>query len=162
MRQFWGRRVCALIALAAGALVITTGAAAEPGVSTTTPFTYGGFNSCTGEAFSGTGSLHTVMTENVSASGNLEFNWSVMLDGLKAETPLGKKYVVQDIFNLNFTFGKADQESFDIVAHYVRVGEDGTYILGDDFYEYLRTHITANANGMITAFDVSTNSMPCQ
>jgi hypothetical protein len=35
-------------------------------------------------------------------------------------------------------------------------------VLGDDFYEFLRTHITANANGIVTAFDVRTNAMPCQ
>ena len=39
---------------------------------------------------------------------------------------------------------------------------DGGLILGDDFYEYIRAHITANANGTVTADYVRTNSMPCQ
>jgi hypothetical protein len=74
----------------------------------------------------------------------------------------GKKYVVQDTFSDEFVFGGASEETFDITAHYIRVGEDRTFILGDDFYEYLRTHITANANGVVTAFSVRTNDMPCQ
>jgi hypothetical protein len=35
-------------------------------------------------------------------------------------------------------------------------------VMGDDFYEYFRTHITANANGIVTAFDIHANAMPCQ
>jgi hypothetical protein len=102
------------------------------------------------------------MNENLSASGVLQSNFDVRFDGIQAATPTGKKYVVQDTFNENFVFAGADQESFDIVAHYIRVGEDGTFVLGDDFYEYLRTHITANAAGQVTAFTVNASSMPCQ
>ena len=76
----------------------------------------------------------------------------------------GKTYVVHESFNWQFTIGNASQQTFDIVAHYVRVGEDGTYVLGDDFYEYLRTHVAANANGVPTATQVSTSDPidPCQ
>jgi hypothetical protein len=162
MRHFGRRRICALLVLAAGALALATGAAAAPVVSTTTPFTYGGFNSCTGEAFTGTGTLHTVTSDNLSPSGNIQFNLTAMLDGLQAVTATGKKYVVQDTSSENFTISKASEESFTIVAHYVRVGEDGSFILGDDFYEYFETHVTANANGVPTASKVSTSDDPCQ
>ncbi|MFL6029076.1 MAG: hypothetical protein ACJ74D_03480 [Gaiellaceae bacterium] len=134
-------------------------------MSTTTPVMYAGFNPCTEEPFTGNGTAHMVITDSVSASGNIEFHLDVRLDGLKAVGTLsGKKYVVQDSFNWQFSFSKASEETFAVVAHYVRVGEDGTLVLGDDFYEYLKTHITANANGMITAFQVSSNDLPdsCQ
>jgi len=162
MRHFGRGRICALLVLAAGALAVATGAAAAPGVSTTTPFTYFGDNSCAVEAFTGTGTMHTVTSDNLSPSGNIQFNLTVMVDGLQAVTVTGKKYVVHDTFSNNFTISKATESSFTIVAHYVRVGEDGSFILGDDFYEYLQTHVTANANGVPTAFNVSTSDDPCQ
>ena len=56
MRHFARRGASALLVLA-GALVAVTCAAAGPGVSTTTPFTYGGTNPCTGEEFMGDGTL---------------------------------------------------------------------------------------------------------
>jgi hypothetical protein len=86
----------------------------------------------------------------------------VRIDRLQAVTLTGKKYVVQNTFNWEFVFGSAAEETFDVTAHYIRVGDDGSFVLGDDFYEYFRTHITANANGVVTAFDVRTNAMACQ
>jgi hypothetical protein len=162
MQDFRGRRASVVIALVACALLAATSTAAAPGVSTTTPVTYLGTNPCTGESFTGTGVVHMVMTENLSASGNLEYHLNSRVDGLTAVTVSGKKYVVQDTFNHDFTFNAASEDTFAIVAHFVRVGEDGTFILGDDFYEYLKAHITANANGMVTAFKVDTSDDPCQ
>jgi hypothetical protein len=161
MRHFARRGASALLVLA-GALVAVTCAAAGPGASTTMPVTYGGFNSCTGEAFTGSGTAHMVTTDNLSTSGNIEYHLDTTLDGLKAVTVTGKTYVVHESFNLQFSFSKASEETQAIVAHYVRVGEDGTYPLGDDFYEYLRTHITANANGIPTALKVDVSNQPCQ
>ena len=117
MRHFGRRRICALLVLAAGALAVATGAAAAPGVSTTTPFTYFGDNSCAVEAFTGTGTMHTVTSDNLSPSGNIQFNLTVMVDGLQAVTVTGKKYVVHDTFSNNFTISKATESSFTIVAH---------------------------------------------
>jgi hypothetical protein len=155
--------VLAALALAGGALVGAKGAAAGPAVSFTTPITYDGFNSCAGEFFTGTGNAHFLTSENVSASGVLQFHVNVRIDGLQAvAAPSGKRYVVQDTFNHEFVFSKAAEDTFDITAHFVRVGEDGSLILGDDFYEYFRAHVTANANGMVTAFSVRTSDAPCQ
>jgi hypothetical protein len=154
--------VLAALVLAGGALISATGASAGAAVSETTPFTVDGVNTCTGEPFTGTGTLHFLMSDGVSSSGAIQHHLETTLNGLQAVTPLGKKYVVQETFNDEFVFSGAAEETFAITAHFIRVGEDGTFILGDDFYEYLRTHITANANGMVTAFDVRTNDMPCQ
>jgi hypothetical protein len=150
------------LALGAGALIGATVAVAGPAVSTSTPMTFGGTNTCTGEAFTGTGTLHFLLSENLSASGSIQFHLNARLDGLKAVTPTGKKYVVQETFNQEFVIGRATEETFAITAHYVRVGEDGSLVLGDDFYQYLRTHITANANGEVTASRVEFEDAPCQ
>jgi hypothetical protein len=155
----------AALVLAGGALLGAPGAAAGPAFSTTTTVPYDGTNTCTGDMFSGTGNMHFLLSENVSTSGVLQHHLDVRLDGLQAVTTFptpGKKYVVQDTFNDEFVFGSADEATFDITAHFVRVGEDGTSVLGDDFYEYLRTHITTNANGDVTALSVRANDMPCQ
>jgi hypothetical protein len=162
----FGRRPFAaatLVLLGASALIGATIAEADAAFSQTSAITYTGTNTCTGEAFTGTGRLHFLLHENLSTSGALEHHLDVSIDGLKAVAFVsGKKYVIQDIFNDEFVFAGASEETFNITAHFIRVGEDGTFILGDDFYEYLRTHITANANGVVTAFDVRTNDMPCQ
>jgi hypothetical protein len=108
--------------------------------------------------------VHFLTTENLSTSGAIQFHLNARVDGLQAVTPTGKKYVVKDSFNWEFTIrGPGAEETFDITAHFVRLGEDGTFVLGDDFYEYFRTHITANANGIVTAFSVNTSDTPpCQ
>ena len=154
--------VVATLVLAVAALVGATSATAGPAISQDSDMMYSGVNSCTGETFAGTGRLHTVVSENLSMSGVIQYHLNTRYDGLKAVTPSGKKYVVQDTFNWEFVFGSAAEETFDVTAHFVRQGEDGSFVLGDDFYEYFRTHITANSNGMITAFSVRTSDAPCQ
>ena len=161
MRHF-GRGASLLLVVFAGVLAAVTGAAADPGASTTMPFSYAGFNPCAGEPFTGTGTLHMTTSDKASASGNIEYHLYSRLDGLKAVTLTGKTYVVQDVYADDFTLSNASEETFAIVAHYVRVGEDGTFVLGDDFYQYLRTHITANANGIPTAVKFDTSEQPCQ
>jgi hypothetical protein len=158
-RLIWG-----VTALAAATLAVAGVAGAGPAVSTTAPFTYDGVNPCTepAEAFTGTGTLHFLLSENVSNSGALQHHLQTTIDGLKAVTPTGKTYVVHDIFSDEFVFsGTTAEETFDITAHYVRLGEDGTLVFGDDFYSYLRTHITANATGT-PSFHVNASQMPCQ
>jgi hypothetical protein len=156
------RAVLVLVVL--GALIGATGAGAGPAVSTTSPFTYMGENPCAAppEAFTGTGTLHFLTSENLSTSGAIQFHLNARIDGLKAVTLTGKRYVVQDTFNWEFVISRATEETFDLTAHFVRVGEDGSLVLGDDFYEYIRTHITANANGLVTAFHVDMQDVPCQ
>jgi hypothetical protein len=156
--------VAAALIFGGVAVIGATSAAAGPAVTQTMPVTYGGTNPCTGETFLGSGNVHFLLSENLSATGVLQHHLDVRIDGLQAVTPAGKKYVVQDTFNDEFVFGGAAEETFDITAHFIRIGDDGTFILGDDFYEYLRTQITANANGIPTAFQVNTSDPldPCQ
>src|SRR5215208_5649595 len=82
------------LALSGGALIGATGAGAGPAFSTTTAFVLVGTNPCTEEPFSGTGTVHFLLSENLSTSGAIQYHLNASLDGLKAVTPLDKKYVV--------------------------------------------------------------------
>jgi len=152
----------AVLVCAAAALVGATGALAGPAVTETTAFLYDGMNACTGEDFTGTGNLHSSVTENLSTSGVIETHMLYSIDGLKAVTLLGQRYVVQDVLNHEFVIGPSAEDTYQMRAHYIRQGEDGSFILGDDFYMYLRTHITTNATGAVTSFHVDTSNDTCQ
>jgi hypothetical protein len=41
--------------------------------------------------FTGTGEVHTITTDSLSASGNIEFHLNARLDGLKAVPLTGRK-----------------------------------------------------------------------
>ena len=155
------RFVTAALILGA-ALIISTGATAGPGTSTTTPFAFSGMNPCTGEAFTGTGSLHLLISDNLSSSGNVQFHIEANFSGLQAVTvPSNKKYVVVSQENQTDTFDSDGMPAHETVEHtlqFVRSGEGGTLFPDDDFYEHFLAHITANANGTVTVQDVSTDS----
>jgi hypothetical protein len=144
-------------------LIGATGAAAGPAFNQTAPFPFVGDNLCTGEPITGSGQLHTEINENLSASGTLQSHVNVRLDGLKAVGTLsGRTYVVQSTENHEFVFsGQTSEETYDLTAHFVRVGEDGLLILGDDFYMSFKTHITANAAGL-QSFHVDVSDQPCR
>jgi hypothetical protein len=154
--------VLATVFSCGAALIGASSAAAGPAFSQTSAFVYDGFNTCTAEAFTGTGTLRMDVNENVSTTGAIQYHMNTRIDGLKAVTITGKKYVVQDTLNHEFVFSGADEDTYDMTVHYIRVGEDGSFVWGDDFYEYMRTHITTNSLGVVTAFQVSTSDAPCQ
>ena len=157
-----GRLLLVLGMLAASSLVVTATAPAAT-VSQTTTMTYTGMNTCAGEMFSGTGTARFDLSESVATDGSIHHHLATRIDGLKAVAMIsGKKYVVQETYFDEFNFVGASEETFSIRAHYIRVGEDGSFILGDDFYEYIHTHITANDQGMVTSFSVDTSDDPCR
>jgi hypothetical protein len=163
MGALW-RSSLGLVALAATALVIATGAAAGPALTMTTPLPYDVFNTCTGEMITGTANAHSVFTDNLSSGGVLQLKMQLTIDGFQAVgVSSGKKYVVQDTFSEEMVFtGTTTEDTFNMTVHYVRVGEDGGLVAGDDdFYLAQRAHITVNANGM-PVFRMTTSDMPCR
>jgi hypothetical protein len=153
--------VLATLVFGIGALVAATGATAGPAVSTTTPFTFSGTNPCTGEAFSGTGSLHFLISDNLSTSGNIQFHIEATISGLQAVTLGGKKYVVVLQENQTDTFdtdGMPAHQTLEHTVQFIRSGEDGTLFPDDDFFEHFLAHITANANGTVTVQDIETDT----
>jgi hypothetical protein len=151
--------VLGVLALWIGTLAATTGAMAGPGTSTTTPFTFGGTNPCTGEMFTGSGKLHLLISDNLSSSGNVQFHIEATFSGLQATTvPGNKKYVVVLQENQTDTFdldGMPAHETLEHTVQFIRSGEDGSLVPDDDFYEHFLAHITANANGIVTVQDIT-------
>jgi hypothetical protein len=145
--------------LALVTLALTSAATAETDVQTRTPFTFAGDNPCTGEALEGTGNLHLVMSSNLSMSGMVQFHLEANLEGMHAATIAGKKYQVPFVSpNWSFGFdsdGAPAHETFESLVQFVRLGEDGSFLSGDDFYEHFLTHITANANGTVTVSNIT-------
>jgi hypothetical protein len=149
----------ASVALSLIALALTSAATAATEVQTRTPFTFAGDNPCTGEAIEGTGNLHLVISSNLSTSGMVQFHLEANVEGLHATTVTGKKYEVPfQSPSWSFGFdsdGMPAHETYESLIQFVRLGEDGSFVLGDDFYEHFLAHITANANGTVTVQDLT-------
>ena len=156
--------VLAALVLGVCALIGATGATAGPGISTTTPFTFSGTNTCVvpAEDFIGSGNLHFLISDNLSNSGMIQFHIEANFSGLQAVTLSGKKYVVIDQEDQTDTFDSDGMPAHETVEHtlqFIRSGEDGTPLTtGDDFFEHFLAHVTANANGTVTVQDVTTDT----
>src|SRR5204862_98607 len=136
------------VLLVAGALIGAPAAAADTAISETTAFTYTADNLCTGEVISGTGNMHFLLHENLSANGAIEHYLDVHIDGLKAiGMPNGKTYIAQDVYSDEFVIAGATEETLDITAHFIRQGAVGTK------HEYLTigTYPTKNALAAVRA-----------
>jgi hypothetical protein len=160
-------RFLILVLILGGVLIGSTGATAGPASSMTVPFTFDGINPCTGETITGTGNLHLLTTGNVSDSGNTQFHTETGFSGVQAVTTFPfapKKYVIVDQEGYTNTFdsdGMPAQDTLDPTFQLVRSGEGGTVFPDDDFYLHVHTHITANANGTVTADKIDTD-MRCR
>jgi hypothetical protein len=158
--------VLAIVAVGGSALIGAQVAAAATAVETVTPFTFGAMNPCTGEPFSGTGAMHFLVGGNVSLSGMTQSHTEANLEGLKAYGMLtGKRYVVGDTSNETYVFDATDLMPFhyhlEWTVHFVRQGEDGSLIWGDDYFEHIKANATVNANGVVTVDDYS-NDESCK
>ncbi len=170
MRTFKASRavfVLALLMLGGGASVGATGATAGPAVSQTMPFAFAGPNPCNGEMFSATGIAHLLTSENTSTSGTTLVHNEVSVSGVEAVTLVGnKKYVVIDSEDHTFVFdtvaGFPAEVTDEVTLQFIRAGEDGSLVLGDDFYYDFRAHITVDANGTTTVSRIETEPLRCQ
>jgi len=158
-------RICAAAPLL---LTLTSAATANTAVSTTAPFTFTATNICVvpPEDFVGTGTLHVVVSANLSTSGMVQSHLQANLQGLQATAiASGKKYQVPESSTESYEFDTPDpapfHTTFEFIVQFIRIGEDGTYLLGDDFYEHFLAHATVNANGIVTVDDFTDDSR-CQ
>jgi hypothetical protein len=56
--------------------------------------------------------------------------------------------------NLSFDSDMAPSHTtLEFMVQFIRVGEGGTFIVGDDFFEHFLAHATVNANGVVTVDD---------
>ena len=149
------------------ALALTSAATAETVVTSIVPFPFGGTNTCVvpAEDFMGTGELHFLTSANLSTGGMVQSHLEANLQGLKAVTVSGKVYVVVDTSTQTLVFDTPDlapfHETLEWIAQFIRQGEDGTLLGGDDFYLHFLAHATVNANGIVTVDDFTVDTR-CQ
>ena len=95
------------------------------------------------------------------AQSHLEAN----LESLQAITLTGAKYVVPSSFDQTVVLDTTDVapfvETLEFDELFVRLGEDGSFVMGDDFHFHFLAHATVNANGTVTANDL-TMTTRCQ
>jgi len=134
-----------------------------PSVDTHVPFTFADFNPCTGEPFSGPGFIHFKMY--LTSAPNFHISIEENLEDVKGVTVTGVRYVVpaqtseQVISDQDFA---PSTGTFEETEQFVRQAEDGTLILGDDFYMRMSFHFTVNANGDATASVSNVAANPCK
>ena len=146
-------------ALRAGALLGSLACAlavAAPAVAAAfeerTPAAMTLYNPCRGETFVVNGILHTVAQVDFRADGFVHVENHMNFEGMTAQSLVtGYAYVVDQ--NENDMTNAADgfapfESSFDFREHFIRLGEDGLPVLGDDWYAYFHLHETINANGV--------------
>ena len=112
------------------------------------------FNPCTGEVLTGSGFEH--LRESFTSTPNFHISIEANLESFQATTPLGVKYVVpeqiaeHEVADQDFMPENVNVEE---MFQLIRQGEDGTFVLGDDFYSNFKMHFTVNANGVLTVDD---------
>jgi len=138
-------------------------ALAPPFIDAHVPFTFADFNPCTGEAFSGPGFIH--MKIYLTSAPNFHISIEENLEDVKGVTLTGVRYVVPEQTSEQLI---ADQDfapasvTFEETEQFVRQAEDGTLIMGDDFYLRMMFHSTVNANGDATASVSNVAAAPCK
>jgi len=143
-------------------LLFGTSARADTDFNTTAAFTFSGSNTCLvpAEGFVGTGGLHIIVSSNLSMGGMVQSHLKANFQGMKATVPIsGKKYQVPESETNSYEFDTPDlapfHTTFEFMVQFIRFGDDGTYIFGDDFFEHFLAHATVNANGVVTVDDLT-------
>ena len=151
------RRIGVLVVAVVALALPASKAAAQPTTHLPVPFVL--FNPCTGEAFAGAGFMHVRTT--VTTAPNFHLGVEVNLESAQGTTVTGVRYVApfqnsfHQIMDTDFVPANATSEE---MLHFIRQGEDGTLVLGDDFYVRTKFHYTVNANGEMTVDNLETTS----
>ena len=155
-------RLILFLALTCVALGTAATAFAETILNQTIPYSAMTFNTCTDELVFVEGSLHTTMRLGTSGDRTHE-GVHVQSTGVQGTTLAGARYVEMEIQNQQFNYtGLAPFEFTDERTHNLtRLGEDGSFVEGDDLRFHSIIHITVNANGILTV-DKSEFSSDCR
>lgn len=157
------RRLRFVFAALAAAVVVPAAVLAETIVNQTIPFSGSAFNACTDELVTITGNVHT--TTRVTVSGDrIHEGVTVHITGVEGTTLTGVRYVEMDVSNqeTNFSTDFAPSEfTAERTMNLTRLGEDGTFVAGDDLRVHVIAHMTVNADGGITADKVD-ESIECR
>ena len=149
------RRIAVLVVAVVALALPASKAAAQPTTHLPVPFV--GFNPCTGEAFAGAGFMHVKTT--FTTAPNFHVSVEVNIESAQGTTVTGVRYVApfqnsfHQIMDSDFVPANATSEE---MMQFIRQGEDGTLVLGDDFYVRTKFHFTVNANGEMTVDNLET------
>lgn len=142
-----------LVMVAAALVVPATKATAEPIVlDRHVPFSFSAINPCTGEVFTGSGFFHLKIT--LTLAPNFHISVEENFESAQGTTASGVRYVVpaqvatHTIIDSDFA---PVTSTFEEMLQFIRQADDGTFVLGDDFFVRIKAHITVNANGDVTA-----------
>ena len=126
----------------------------ENSVETQIPFAETRFNECTNEEVFATGRFLVRVYFSASLDGKTHYSAHTNLQGVEGSTLDGVRYVVQETSNdhiiYDFDFMPFNSQ-VEFKEHLVRLKSDGTLEKEDDFFMYVRGHLTVNANGVVTA-----------
>ena len=147
-------------AVIAGVVTLVGAPAAQAqAVVTQVPIAAFGFNQCAGgELITFTGTLHIVQKDEPEHVIN-----KFVLAGVKAQAPAtGAQYVlVQTLGSSSYSEPDGTPGTLTVVQRqrFVRIGEDKSYVGGDDFAVDSVLHVTTTPDGTVTAnferFEVS-------
>jgi hypothetical protein len=152
------RRALVSVAVCFGALAL--GGVAQASINTETPISFLFTNPCTFESFIGSGMYHTSV-DGIPLPGQ-NFHSQSNFQGVQGTTATGVKYVVPDQASGHINDappGTTVNDEF--MQQFIRQGDDGTYVLGDDFYVKFQFVYVVNANGTTTVQSFSFTPM-CQ
>jgi len=152
-----------MLAGAALALLLPAGkAAAQATVDTHVPFSAVATNPCTGEFLQGSGFEHVKIYESFAPNYHLSMEANV--ESFQATTVTGVRYVVPEQLS-SHTIADTDavpaNATDEATAQLIRQAEDGSFVMGDDFYLRYSAHFTYNGNGDLTA-SFSDLTMECR
>src|SRR5207237_1921773 len=109
-------------------------------------------NPCTGETAKGSGFVHVKVFESLDPNDHVSMEANV--ESFEAITLTGVRYVVPEQLS-SHTIADSDgvpvNATDEEMAHLIRQGEDGSFVMGDDFYLRISSHYTYNGNGDLTA-----------
>jgi hypothetical protein len=147
------------------ALVFATVGAASTIVETHAPFSATLTNTCRAETFTATGFIHTKATFVQSNGGSTLFSVESNLQDVKAFALTGARYVVTESTSDHLLIDPENgpnNGNLVFKQKFVRQGDDGSLVLGDDFSAYFRVHMTINSNGTMTVNRMESGNDPCQ
>ena len=149
-RRRYGLFVAVVVAIAASAGAV----AAAPATTASQPFSQVLFNTCTGEPFLAEGEVHLSTQQSLSPNGRVHVTLHSNLQNVKGTgLTSGARYVVQQVL-AEHTNADGDLAPFNtnsnFLEHYIRQGETGSLLPEDDFFFWIRLHLTVNAGGVPT------------
>ena len=158
--DYWRTTPFASLFLMVAALVFSvSNAAAQVIFENHVPFNFAFDNPCTGEPFTGTGFIH--LRSTLQTAPNFHVSVEENFENAKGTTSTGVMYTVplqstlHEVADLDFA---PDTFSFEETTQFIRQAEDGTFVMGDDFFVQNKVHATVNANGVPTVSAVESTA----